>query len=165
LYRAQRIADITEEYIKTAAVVDSRSGGKYMAYLNQIQDLRSAYRTVRDGLTFGVRANAADDGERITRFLEALLEDNGYVITSRNPQYSLVVRLTVTEEAYDTGMFVRPGIVIRLERNGKSLFSYSQNYDRYGHRSRDGAYNRAYIAIEKDLEENFMTKLAAMIGG
>jgi hypothetical protein len=164
LFRGLRIADITEEYIKTAAVVDPRSTGKYTQYITQIQNLRASYRTRRDGLTFTVTANAADETGRIERTVQELLEDNGYIITAGNPQYAVSIRLTMTEENLEAGIFVRSGIAVRIERNGRALFSYSKNYQRHGHQTLDGAYNRAFMAIEQDLEENFVTKLTAMIG-
>jgi hypothetical protein len=164
LFRGLRIADISEEYIKTAAVVDPQSTGKYAQYITQIQNLRSSYRAKRDGLTFTVTANAADETGRIERKLQELLEDSGYIITARNSQYAVSIRLTMTEENLEAGIFVRSGIAIRVERDGKSLFSYSKSYQRYGHLTRDGAYNRAFMAIEEDLEENFVTKLTAMVG-
>jgi hypothetical protein len=164
LFRGLRIADITEEYIKTAAVVDPQSTGKYAKYITQIQNLRSSYRTRRDGLTFTVTANAPDETMRVERKLQELLEDNGYIITARNPQYTVSIRLTMTEENPEAGLFVRSGIIVRIERGGKALFSYSKNYQRYGHNTREGAYNRAFMAIEKDLDENFISKLTAMVG-
>jgi len=164
LFRALRIADITQEYIKTAAVIDPSSTARYSNNLNQIQNIRSQYRKKRDGLTFSINSNDTDSTGRIERKLQELLEANGCAVTVRNPLYEVSVRLNMTEENMDAGIFIRSGITVRIEREGNALFSYSKNYQRYGHQTRNGAYNRALMAIEKDLEENFAVNLAALIG-
>jgi len=164
LFRALKIADITQEYIKTAAVIDPSSTAKYTSSLNQIQNISSQYRKKRDGLTFSVNINDADTTGRIARKLQELLEANGCTVTVRNPLYEVSVRLNTTEENTNAGIFIRSGITVRIERNGNALFSYSKNYQRYGHQTLNGAYNRAFMAIEKDLEENFTANLTAMIG-
>jgi hypothetical protein len=70
----------------------------------------------------------------------------------------------MAEENQPPAIFVRPGITIRIEREGNAIFSYSKNYQRNGSQNRDNVYSRAFNAIEKDLEENFMVNLTALIG-
>jgi len=165
LFRAIKIAGVTEEYIKTAAVIDPSSTAKYSTYITQIQNIRSRYRTNRDRLTFTVNANSTDSTGRIERKLQELLEANGCIVSARNPQYTVSVRLNMSEENSESGLiFIRSGITVRVEGKNKSLFSYSKNYQRYGHATLNGAYNRAFMAIEQDLEENFTTQLTALIG-
>jgi hypothetical protein len=98
LYKGLGIADITEELIKTASVVDSGSIQKYAPDLQQIQKLRSDYRAMRSSLTFSIMVNGPDTSGRIERKLQELLEDNSYIVTLQNPQYIVSVRYTATEE-------------------------------------------------------------------
>jgi hypothetical protein len=165
LFRALRLAGLTEEYIKTAIVVDPQARGSYEASIGQIQRLRSLYRSKRGALLFSVTTNGTDSTGRVERTLEQLLEGAGYTITGGGAPYTVSARLTVNEEALSSGVFFRSGIAVRIERENRALFSYSRNYPRYGHQSRDGALNRMFMAIEKDLEENFIPKLTAMLGG
>jgi len=165
LFRAVKIAGITEEYIKTAAVIDPSSTSKYSAFITQIQNIRSRYRTNRDRLTFNVNVNSTDSTGKIERKLQELLEANGCIVSARNPQYTVSVRLNMSEEYTESGIiFIHSGISARVEGKDKTLFSYSKNYPRYGHGNLNGAYNRAFTAIEQDLEANFTTQLTALIG-
>jgi hypothetical protein len=165
LFRAVKIAGVTEEYIRTAAAVDSSSQKKYAETVARLQHVRSAYRDKHGGLSFSVNANNADSSGRVERALRNLLEKSGYITTGGNAAaYTVTANLTVADEELPAGLFLRPGIVVSVERSGKALFSYSKNYPRYGHKTRDGALNRMFMAIEKDLEENFITGLIAMIG-
>jgi hypothetical protein len=164
LYRAIPIGDITEEYIKTAAVIDPSSTARYSAHLTLIQNLRSQYRIIRDGLTFSVDSSSEDTTGRIARKLQEILEDNGCTVSVRNPLYTVSARLNMTQENLPAGIIIRPGITIRIERGGRALLSYSKNYERYGHQMLEGAYNRAFLAIENDLAENFAPRLTALIG-
>lgn len=165
LFRAIKIAGITEEYIKTAAVIDPSSTAKYSAYITQIQNIRSRYRTNRDRLTFNVFTNSTDSTGRIERKLQELLEANGCIISARNPLYTVSVRLNMSEENTSSGLiFIHSGITVQAEGKDKTLFSYSKNYQRYGHGTLNGAYNLAFMAIEQDLEANFTTQLTALIG-
>jgi hypothetical protein len=165
LFRAVRIAGLTEEYVRTAAAVETRSQQKYADTVKLLERVRSAYRTKRGGLSFSVSTNRADSEKRVERALRNLLEDSGYITATGNTApYSVSATLTVTDEELPAGLFLRPGIVVSVERAGRELFSYSKNYSRYGHRTRDGALNRMFMAIEKDLEENFITDLTAMTG-
>jgi hypothetical protein len=140
LFRAVKIAGLTEEYIRTAAVIDSSSQKKYAETVERLQRVRSAYRDKRGGLSFSVNANNADSSGRVERALRNLLEDKGYITTGGNAAaYSVTANLTVADEELPAGLFLRPGIVVSIERSGKALFSYSKNYPRYGHKTRDGA--------------------------
>jgi hypothetical protein len=164
LFRAIKIAGITEEYIKTAIVIDPSSAAKYSTYINQIQNIRSRYRSNRDRLTFTVNTNSTDSTGRIERKLQELLEANGCIVSARNPQYTVSIRLNMSEENTDAGIFIRSGITVRVEGKDRALLSYSKNYQRYGHATQSGAYNRAFMAIEQDMEANFTTQLTALIG-
>jgi len=78
--------------------------------------------------------------------------------------YQVSVKLNMNEEKGTEYFFVRPGLTVNIERSGKTLFSYSKNYPRASHTTNDGAYNRAIIAVENDLKENFIRQLTASIG-
>lgn len=164
LYRGLRLAGLAEELIKSASLVTPPSTGKYTASLAAIQQLRSDYRRQRDGLVFTVRVEGPDFQGRIERKLAELLEANGYVVAPNGGAYSLAARLAMPEETLAAGVFVRPGIAIRVEREGRSFFSYNKNYQRFGQRTVEGAHSRALAAIEQDLEENFIGRFTAMLG-
>jgi hypothetical protein len=164
LYGGLPIADITEEYIQNAVLVDSGSARKYDAALARIQRLRSGYRALRGGLSFAVTVNGPDTAGRLTRTLRRLLEDNGYVISPENPRYTVTARFTAVEEPGQTRTFIVPGISVRIEGAGSAIFSYAKNYDRVSSRDLTRAYGLAINAVEEDLEHNFITQLTAKLG-
>jgi hypothetical protein len=165
LNRAVRIGDLTEEYIKAASVVDPRGAVNYAANLTTIHEVRSMYRTRRTGLTFAVNLTSPENSGRLERKLQELLEREGYAVTARNPLYRVAMALSAEEGNNMAGYFVRPGITIRVEREGQTFFSYGKNYSRFTSMTNiSGAYNRALMAIEQDLEENFITQFTAMLG-
>ena len=81
------------------------------------------YRAKRDGLSFAVTVRSPENSGRLERKLNALLEDSGYVTTSGNALYTISARLTGEETTSSEGNFVTPGIIVRIERDGKMLFS------------------------------------------
>jgi hypothetical protein len=165
LARAQGICDLVEEYIKAAAVVDTQSTHKHKEDSAKIQEIRSNYRSERDSLRFTVAVTSPENSGRIERKLNDLFEDSGYVTTPSGGMYTVNVKLTGNEVINDAGNFVTLGLVVRIERAGNIIFSYSKNYDRFGHRtSMSTAYTRALYPVEEDLEENFMQKFTAMLG-
>ena len=165
LGRAQGLCDLAEEYIKTVAAVDTKSTQKHAEDSAKIQEVRSNYRAKRDSLRFTIVVTSPENSGRIERKLNKLFEDKGYVTAPSDGMYTVNAKLTGNEIAGDSGNFVMLGIVVRVERAGKTLFSYSKNYDRVGNRnSMSTAYTRALYPVEEDLEENFMTKFTAMLG-
>jgi hypothetical protein len=164
LSKAISIGNITEELVKMAVMTDSSAGEKYASIPVQIGNIRTKYRSLRDSLSFGVQASGAETSGRIELTLRELFEQQGFIISSRNPMYQVSVKLAMNEEKGTEYFFVRPGLTVSVERSGKALFSYSKNYPRSSHTTPDGAYNRAIIAVEKDLKENFIKQLTASIG-
>jgi hypothetical protein len=164
LYSGLPVAAITEEYIQNALLIDSSRARSYDTALARIQGLRSAYRALRGGLSFTVTVDGPDATGRIGRTLERLLEDNGYIISSRNPRYTVAARFTAVEEPGQTRSFVTPGITVRIEGAGAAIFSYAKNYDRVASRDPARAYGLAISAVEQDLELHFITQLTAMLG-
>ena len=115
-------------------------------------------------MTFTVSTSSADSTGRIGRKLQELLEASGCIVSDQNPLYTVSARLNMTEEKTDATTFIRSGITVQVERQGRALLSYSKNYQRSGHSTPEGAFNRAFRTIEQDLEENFAPRLTAMIG-
>jgi hypothetical protein len=164
LYRSLCLAALTEELIQSAAVVDPRSAAVYVAPLAAVQRVRSAYRAIQNGLSFSIQVEGPDIQGRIGRKLGELLESAGYTASPAYGGYSLIVRLSVPEEHLEAGVFVRPGITLRIERRGGVLFSYNKNYPRSGYPTLEGAYNRAFAVIERDMEDTFIRRFTAMLG-
>jgi len=164
LSKAMAIGNITEELVKIAVMVDSSARTQYASIPIQIGNIRTKYRSFRDSISFGIQASGADNSNRIELTLRELFEQQGFVISSKNPMYQVSVKLNMNEEKGTEYFFVRPGLTVSVERSGKTLFSYSKNYPRVSHTTNDGAYNRAIIAVEKDLRENFIKQLTVSIG-
>lgn len=165
LNRAVHIGGLTEEYIKTASVVDPRSSAQYAPHLAKINEVRSAYRAKRTALNFGITVTSPESSGRLERKLQELLERSGYTVTARNPVYMVTAVLSAEEGTNAAGYYVRPGLTVRIERGGQAFFSYGKNYSRATNMTGIAeAYNRALLTIERDLEENFITRFSAMIG-
>jgi SpoU rRNA methylase family enzyme len=141
--------------------------GRYASVLEELSDLGDAYRALKAEVTLGVTvevekgAEARDRAfsERIGRQVQAVLEGAGFVVAGEKGGYTVTVKTTQVREDYEAGIFVRCGVLLRIDGAGKTLFSYTRNYDRRGHRTLEGAYNRAALHIEDDLEAHLVGAL------
>ena len=166
LYRASVLGEMTEEYIKNAVTVDPASAERYRAHSSKIQAVQSGYRAKRSALSFSVDLRGPDNTGRIGRKLSSLLENAGYAVSQGRTAYTLQARLSMEQEITGGGThFVTPGITIRIDREGKTLFSYNKTGERSGSRSSmNTAVTRALMELEADLEQHFITQFTAMLG-
>jgi hypothetical protein len=98
LFKAIAIGNITEELVKIAVLVDTGARTQYASIPAQIGNIRTKYRSLRDSLSFGIQASGADNSGRVELTLRELLEQQGFVISSRNPMYQVNVKLNMSEE-------------------------------------------------------------------
>jgi hypothetical protein len=162
--KANALARDTEKYADIAAIVNTGNSTRRYDELNntkrQISDLFARYRPQ---LTAKINSGSPQH-ERIGRKLAQILEADGFTITNGNPAFLVNLNINDTEEDGQTNIFVRSNFTITLEttRAWETLFSYSKNMPRAGHINLDGAYNRAWLNIEKDLDEHFSKELNAV---
>jgi hypothetical protein len=156
---------VISEDANTLAVVDPAAALQYGDTLRLTQETAAAYISMRSGLSFNVRLSG-DRLNRIQRKLLSLLERNGYTASPSGAMYTITGDIESAEEDLPAGIFIRSGINLRvINARGISLFSYNANYTRVGHKILDQAYNRAFLQIENDMENSFIQKFNAGIGG
>jgi hypothetical protein len=134
--------------------------------LQLLNNADALYRRNRSGVHFSVQVSGDDRSGRIRRSLESLFERYDFVTMPQNAAYLVSAAISGQEEQTAVGPFVRAGISLRVrDRSGSTILSYNKNYPRVSHSTVEGAYSRAFGVIERDLEENFIRELAALLGG
>jgi hypothetical protein len=164
LQNAAAIAVIVEQDVTAINMMGIRAA-QNSDNLKLAQKIIGDCRTARSSLTFAVQVTG-DRQNKIQRKILALLEKNGFTASRNNSFYTIVGDVYFDEQIGSSGVFfVSPGIELMLVgRDGKELFSYSANIDREGHKTKDGAETRAVLALERDLENNFITEFNAFLG-
>ncbi|MDR1785261.1 MAG: hypothetical protein LBR23_02175 [Spirochaetaceae bacterium] len=164
LSRAKKIGAVAMEEIRLAAKVDPDTQ-KYRADTALLAQVDSALRAARRGVSFTVRVTGADSSGQIQRALESLFERYDFVTEGDGGIYTVTAAVSGQEEGTSVGVFVRCGVTVRVrDPDRRTLLSYSKNYPRVSHNTAAEAYTRAYAGIERDLEENFVKKLAGLFG-
>jgi hypothetical protein len=165
LRKAQTIAKLTGEYVNMAAIVNPDTASQYgnIPRINQqIQDLLAKNRPL---LTASVVCEPAAH-QRVGRKMNEILQARGFTMVNSRPAYIVSVQVTTSEEETPTAKFVRPALDVKISLASKKavVFSYTKNFSRSGHSSMDGAYGRAYLNMESDLEENFVNEFYRVFG-
>jgi hypothetical protein len=165
LKRARSVSRINEEYLTMISVINPRAAGQYtdpvQGAARRIENLMASYRP-----RLSARVVCGREYARIGRKLGELLQGQGFTITERNPAYVCTVTVDTSEEITPAYKFVRPAVAvdITLDTDKSVLFSYNRSLSRAGWNSLEGAYNRAYLDIEKDLSDHFAKELNAAFG-
>jgi hypothetical protein len=165
LHQAAGFSKAIETDVLMAEVIAGRA--RSASVREELRGIGDAYQALRASVT--LRMNAAAQGteddrafaERIGRRVQEVLEEAGFTFAAggAKARYTVTVGTTQAREEYEAGLFIRAALEIRIEGAGKPLFSYTKNYDRMGHRTLSGAYNRAALHIEKDLEAHLVGAL------
>jgi hypothetical protein len=166
LRKARSISRINEEYARMVSVINTAAGQQYL------KTIPETARQIEEGLEqHRTRLRAAvvcpvEEHQRISVKLREVLQGYGFTITDRNPVYTVNLRVSTTEEKTPAIFFVRSAVdaEILLSADRTVLFSYNRSLPRYGHATMEGAYGRAYLNIERDLEDNFIRELNAVFG-
>jgi hypothetical protein len=165
LKKARGISRIHEEYAKMVSVINPAAGRQYATTVlntaRRIQDITTVYRP---RLTAAVVYKAAD--ARIGRKLQEVMQGLGFTMTERNPAYIVTLTVSTAEETTPAILFVRSGVDVKITPVSQStvVFSYNRSLPRFGHATMEGAYGRAYLNIEKDLDENFTKEFNSVFG-
>jgi hypothetical protein len=165
LKQARSIYRVTGEYVTMAVTINSGAVTQYKGVSDTGKQIDDAIEKYRASLTASVAVNR-DQYQRIKGKLSELLEARGFTITDRNPVYAVTLTVQTEEEPAPAYQFVRSSVDIQiaLTKTKAVVFSYHKNLPRYGHSSLEGAYNRAYLNIEEDLEGNFIKEFNLVFG-
>ncbi len=164
LKKALIIGKLTEELIKSAVVVDSRQANLYSKEISYIRNIEKDFSYYRSKITFNVEVKSDREG-RIKRKLLQIIEEQNYITTSGRGEYSIICSINCSEEKYDSGLFVRAGVTVKiLDKKNNSLFSYNKTLPRNGHKTLEGAYSVTFREIEKDLENYFISNFHSSLG-
>ncbi|MDR1626343.1 MAG: hypothetical protein LBT33_07360 [Spirochaetia bacterium] len=165
LRKAQTIAKLTAEYVSMAAIVNPDAASRYGNIPRLSQQIQDLLTKNRPRLTASVVCEPAAH-QRVGRKMNEVLEARGFTIVNSRPAYIVSVKVTATEEDTPAAKFVRPALDVKISLASKKtvLFSYTKNLSRSGHASLEGAYGRAYLNMESDLEENFVSEFYRVFG-
>lgn len=154
--QAKLYGEIALEYIDTAICINPSDSYRYDENLKLIADIDVFIEDSKNKVSFSVECRNENCASLISD-VSYILSQSGFVLTTTEPMYRIIVDVSFSEEVYEAGEFVRPAVnIIILNNKEKAVDSYSKAYPRYGHRSMENAYNLAIVRIGQDLDENFL---------
>ena len=154
--QAKIYGEIAREYIDTAICINPLESDPYDENLRLIESIDSFIANQKNKVTFSVECKN-EDCIALNSDVSYILSQSGFVLTTTEPMYKIIIDVAFSEEEYEAGEFVRPSVnIIVLNWEEKAVESYSKAYPRYGHRSMKNAYNLAIVRIGQDLDENFL---------
>ncbi len=154
------IAKLAEEYINNAVIINPQNSKSYADELKLFEDINKKIADNKGKVLFSVKCNN-DKCLSLENHLISLLEKKGFTYT-QSQEHSLYVtdiNISIAEEHFDAGEFVRPTLKILIKnKDGKSLKSYSKSYTRYGAKTMEAAYTRGLLRVQEDLTDNFLSE-------
>ncbi len=156
LQKARILSELAKTYIQTIGTIFPGEDSKYSEQLSVIKKVQEDLESYKNIMIFDF-AFPDEKLRSISDKLASILEENGYRCSQKNASYKVCLNYDFIEENYDAGPFVRPNGQIEIKNaDGKSVYSYSKAYGRFGGKTLDQAYTRGIFKIKEDLEENFL---------
>jgi hypothetical protein len=164
---ARTLLLLNKEYASMLSVINQNSTSRVVANLAQIERrINEININSRQRLMTASIVCADKEHDRVAQKLQEILMKSGWNSDSQEPNFDINVSVRMNLEEGQRYWFVRPMIDVRVLQlhDGRTIFSYSKTLERAGHLSKEGARNRAYLDIEKDLMDNFMNQFIETFG-
>ncbi|MGP1457741.1 MAG: hypothetical protein ACTTKL_00290 [Treponema sp.] len=146
-----------EKTAETLTVLDSSRGAALRAQMDELHsECAAAMRKIKPRLSFRIKIEN-DLDEMLATVLSEVLESEGFVC-SNAANLVIAGKVVLSKSENDVGVFARPSLTLKIQnQQGESLYSYSRQYKKWGHKTEDGAARKAFAEVEKDLRANFMS--------
>jgi hypothetical protein len=150
------VADINISYVNVLKVI----GAAAPADIKPGAEYRLEAQNIAKSIPVGIRV-ANDKSGRIQGAFAKVFSDQGFRSGGNNTRYMLEVEISVSpvELPNNTNKFVRIELGANLTDAGTVLLPYNFN-SREGHNSVSEAENRAYLAAERKINEEYKTTLS-----
>ena len=161
LAKSKKISDLVQHYINLEAIMFPSETQKYQNELKIISELPTELDSLKKQMMFSIKMNQNEKKfDPISTCIAGILESKGYSNSVSNSEYKIFVDISCIEENYEAGPFVRASAdIFIVNKNEKSVYSYSKTFPRIGSTTMEKAYTRAITKIRQDLEENFLVEL------
>ena len=115
----------------------------------------SLFETLKQQASFSITIEN-DFENTITDTVQHILEEEGFSLGG-NPQFLVTGAVTASESSSAAGYFVKPSLSIRIMSvaDSHTVGVYSKRYKKWGHLDYERAYRKAFVEVEKDLQEHF----------
>lgn len=156
LREAQGRIQSAEKTVLLLSVLEPKKSADCFAALDRLAaECAERSAEIRSRLTVSVEIEG-DRDSLIKNTLRQIFSEAGFSCLETGGRCTVYGNITAEESQNKIGFFVRPGILIRMTENGKTVSTYARQYEKYGHRTMDAAYRKAWIEMEKDLKANLM---------
>lgn len=155
--KALSLSELAKLYIQNSSVLIPSESERYRDDYELMEKTAELLLQKRSHMSFSLVSNDSRCTP-LENHLASLLEEKGFCITDKEPEYCIEIKVDFSEEHMQAGEFVRPSIRIQMKNSENiSVKSYSKSYPRYGAKSMDMAYTRSILKIQEDLAENFLS--------
>lgn len=156
LSAARAQLDEADALVDRLVALSRRGQDQYSARVLRLRnDCDTQFDKARRSATFKISV-AGDGGMSVSTTIEEVLAAQG-MRSAANGRYRISGRVTMELSENEVGVFARPGISLHVvdERSGETVYSFSRQYKKLGHKDVDGARAKAITEIEKDIRASF----------
>lgn len=127
-------------------------------YSSIVKEIRTKQNNLKKQLLLSI--NVENDRNNVLYgTIHKVFREKGFTILKENTSYLINISVSCYESENERGFFVTPDIYLSIEYQGEEIYSYSKTYEKIGHKNISGAYDRAYIHIQKDLRDNLFSSI------
>ncbi|MBO5137528.1 MAG: LPP20 family lipoprotein [Spirochaetaceae bacterium] len=157
------IANYAAELMKMARIVKKSNDRIFASTEALVQRSYTAKEICRQNLVFQLVVQN-DYENMVYTTISDLLEGAGYALSSTNGTCTVPVLVTVEKEESEAGVFLYCNLVVKIaDGTGSDFFSYSRSFPKKGGKTQRQAYNRAFQAIQAELNATFMAEFNARL--
>lgn len=160
LHKAKVVSNLCEKYIHNEIIIVPSDTEKWQGALKTISLIPAEQNALKKNVTFSIHMNQKEKRlDPIFSTVAGILEKYGWAYSVANSNYKIIIDISIIEESYDAGEFVRPSVDLLIVNNaGSGVYTYSKALPRTGSKTMEQAYTRAVTKIKQDLEENFLAE-------
>lgn len=144
-----------EKTCTVLTVLDTEKGKTYFSAIGALQNTALQIEAkIKPHLIFSIKIE--NDFENIiTTAVQEVLENEGFIL-GQKARFIIEGKVTAAESSNAAGFFVKPSISLQVinTKTGMSESSYSKKYGKWGHKDKESALRKAFVEVEKDLQDN-----------
>lgn len=155
------IQSIEKTALCLSVLAPSQSATYFMTVERLSDECSVLSARIQRQLTVSVKI-VGDRDSLVKNTLRQIFSEAGLICLESGARCAVVGEITASESQNQVGFFVQPSISLHMTESDAPVSSYVRHYDKYGHKTKEAAYHKAWAEIAKDLREHFMAALSGV---